>query len=81
MTIEAEEETKLEEETNAESETVATTIVQGRNADVEDKDAPISHSNISTRMVAAHTSVLNVSPKYLVTKTPPPLKTCREAAP
>ena len=74
MTIKAEEETKVEEETNAESENVTTTIVKGKKADAEDKDAPNSHTHIATRMVAAHTSVLNASPKDPGTKTPPPLK-------
>ena len=81
MTAEAEEETKLEEETNAEAETVTTTIVKDRKADAEDEDAPNSHENISTRMVAAHTAVLNACLKELGTKTPPPLKICREEAP
>ena len=75
MTVEAEEETEVEEETNSEAETVTTPNVK------EIKDSPNSHANIFTRMVAAHTSVLNSSPKELSTKTPPPLKTCREAAP
>ena len=81
MTVEAEEETKSEEETNSESETVTTTVVKCKKTDAEGEDAPNSHENISTRMVAAHTEVINVSPKYLGTKTLPPLRTCREAAP
>ena len=81
MTVEAEEERKAEEETNTETETVATTVVKGKKEDAEDEDAPNSHANISTRMVAAHTAVLNASLKDPGTKTPPPLKTCREAAP
>ena len=81
MTAEAEEETKAEEETNAEAETVATTIMTGKKADAEDEDAPNSHENIATHMVAAHTAVLNASPKDPGTKTPPTLKKFREAAP
>ena len=81
MTVEAEEETKVEEETNAEAETVTTTIKKVKKADTEDKDALNSHVIIATRMVAVHTVVLNASPKEPGTKTPPPLKTCREAAP
>ena len=81
MTVEAEEETGAEEETNAEAETVTNPNVKGKEADAEDKDAPNSHGNISTRMFAAHTAVLNASPKEPGTKTPPPLKTCRDAAP
>ena len=71
----------MEEEKNAESETVTTTIVKDKKENAEDKDTPNSHANISTCMVAAHTAVLNASPKELGTKTPPPLRTCREAAP
>ena len=81
MTIEAEEETKAEEEMNAVAETVTTTNVKGKKSDTEDEDAPNSHTNIATRMVSAHTAVLNASPKEPGTKTPPPLKTFREAAP
>ena len=81
MTVDAEEEKKTEEETNTEAETVTITIVKGKEADAEDEDTPNSHANISTRMVAAHTEVLNAIPKEPVTKTPPPLKTCKEAAP
>ena len=66
MTVKVEEEKKAEEATNTEEDTKA--------------DAPNSHANIATLMVAAHTSVLNASPKEPDTKTPPPLKTFREAA-
>ena len=52
-----------------------------KKADTEDEDASKSHANIATQMVAAHIAVLNASPKDLGTKTPPPLKICREAAP
>ena len=68
MTVEVEEETEAEEETNAEAETIATTIVKGKKADSKDEDAPNSHTNISTHMVAAHTTVLNASPKDPGTK-------------
>ena len=81
MTVGAEEETETEEETNAEAETITTTDVKVKKADTEDKDAPNSHTNIATRMVAVHTAVLNTSPKEPGTKTPPPLKKCRETAP
>ena len=81
MTVEAEEEIEAEEERNEETETVTTTNMKGKEADTKDEDSPNSHANISTRMVAAHTAVLNVSPKDPGTKTPPPLKTCKEAAP
>ena len=81
MTVEAEEETEEEQETNAEAETATTPNVKGKEADAKDKDSPNSHANIATCMVAAHTAVMNASPKDLGTKTPPPLKTCREAAP
>ena len=77
MTVKAEEETEAEEETNAEAETVTTPSVKGKEMDAP----PNSHANISIRIVAAHTAVLNASPKNLGTKTPPPLKTCREASP
>ena len=79
MTVEAEEETGAEEETNAEAENVTTSNVKGKEADTEDKDSPISHANISTHMVYAHTEVLNASPKEPGTKTLPPHKTFREA--
>ena len=75
MTVEA------EEETNVKAETVSTTIVKVNNTEAEDKDAPKSHANVATRMVDAHTAVLNASPKDLGTKTPPPPKPCREASP
>ena len=81
MTIEAEEETKVEDEINTEADTVTTTIVKGKKANAEDEGAPNSHENIATHMVAAHTAVLNASPKDPGTKTPPPLKKFREAAP
>ena len=81
MTIEEEEETEAEEETNAEAENLTTPNVKGKEVDAEDEDTPNSHTNISAHMVAAHTSVLNESPKETGTKTPPPLKKCREAAP
>ena len=81
MTIKVEEETEAGEETNLESETVATTNVKVKKADAEDKDAPNSHANIATLMVAAHIAVLNAIPKEPGTKIPPPLKTCREASP
>ena len=81
MNVEVEEETELEEETNAEAETVTTPNVKGKEADAKDEDAPNSHANIATCMVAAHTAVFNVSPKDLGTKLPTPFKTCREAAP
>ena len=81
MTVEEEEEMEAEEETNTEAETVTTPNMKGKEADAEDEDAPNSHANISTRMVAAHTEVLNAIPKDPVTKTPPPLKTCKEEAP
>ena len=76
MTIEAEEETKVEEERNTEADTVTTTIVKGKKANAEDEGAPNSHENIATQMVAAHTAMLNYIPKELGTKTLPPLKTC-----
>ena len=81
MTVEAEDKTKSEEEANAEVESVATIIVKGKKADAEDEDAPNSQENIATLMVAAHTSVMYARPKEVVTKTPPPLKICREAEP
>ena len=81
MNVEAEEETKAEEETNTEEETASTTIVKGKKADDEDGDAPNYRANIATRIVAAHTEVLNASPKDLGTKTLPLLKICRKAAP
>ena len=81
MTVKAVEETKVEEETNAEAETVTTTIMKGKKVDAEEKDSSNSHVNIFTRMVSAQTAVLNASPKEPGTKTPPPLITCREAAP
>ena len=71
----------MEEETNAEAETVTTPNVKGKEVDAKDEDSPNSHANIFTRVVAAHTSVLNSSPKELGTKTLPPLKTCSESAP
>ena len=52
-----------------------------KKADAEDEDASKSHANIATQMVAAHIAVLNASPKGPSTKTPLPLKTCREAEP
>ena len=71
----------MEEETNAEAQTVTITDVKDKKADAKDKDAPKSHANIVTCMVAVHTAVLNVSPKEPSTKTPPLLKTYRETAP
>ena len=81
MTVKAEEETEVEEETNAEAETVTIPNVKGKEADAEGEDTPNQHTNIATRMVASYTAVLNANPKDTGTKTPPPLKTCREAVP
>ena len=81
MTVEAEEEMEVEEETNTEAETVSTSNGKGKEADAEDKDATNYHEDIATGMVAAHTAVSNASSKEPGTKTPPPFKTCREAAP
>ena len=68
------------EETNAEAETITAPNVKGKEADAEDEDAPNSHANTATRTVAVHTAVPNARPKEPGTKTPPPPKTCREAA-
>ena len=72
---------EAEEGTNAEAETVATNIVKGKKVDAEEEDAPNPPVNIATRMGDVNTAVLNARPKEPGTKTPPPLKTCREEAP